>query len=121
MRSPRKKTATLLPPPPTASSSPTRPHLPNTSRLDYTNPGRCLSFRRKTEGGHQLLQCRRETAVGGNDCLCGRQFACPVACGCMSCAIGNEFRRLGATALDREGAAGMEAAARGRIERARHL
>ena len=42
-------------------------------------------------------------------------------CGCMSRAIGDEFRHFDAAALDHKGTAGMEAAARGRIERARHL
>src|SRR5581483_5518738 len=39
----------------------------------------------------------------------------------MSRAIGGQFRHLDAAALYHEGAAGMEAAARGWIERARHL
>src|SRR5690242_162940 len=65
------------------------------SRPDYSNPATCRSFLRKAEGGDQLLQRWRESAIVRHDTLGRRQFRHAMTSrlmlgGCMSRAIGQE-------------------------------
>ena len=83
-------------------------------------PARRRTFR-PPEGGDQFFQQRRKAAIGGNDVVRRRQFRNAVAGGGVSGGIGVKLRHLAAAAIDRIGAAGVKAAAGGRIERARHL
>ena len=91
------------------------------SCLNYINPGAACTFRSTAEGSHQFFQHGRKSAVGRDDGLGRRKFRHAMAGGGMARAVSEQFRHLGAAALDRIGAAGMKAAARRRIERARHF
>src|SRR4051795_8365756 len=90
-------------------------------RSDYINPANACTFRAAAEGRHQFFQHRRKTAIGRDDGLGRRQFRGAVAGGGMACSIRKQLRHLGAAALDDVGTTGMKPAARGRVERARHL
>src|SRR6185437_13908845 len=82
------------------------------------NPGSGCCFR-SPKGRDQFFQRRRETAIGRKDKVRRRQLADAVAGGGV--AIADQLRPFDPAALDHIGAAGVEAAARGRIECARHL
>ena len=119
----RAKAAAPPAPAPNARSS-SDPSLsqrsPRRPAPTISTPARRRSFRRSAESGDQFLQCRRKAAVVRHDAR--RPAAVPPCDGRPShgrAVVGEQCRRLGAAAVDDVGAAGMEAAARRRIERAR--